>query len=277
MILRYLNKGLIAFVLVLSMTFGASSVFAQEGDPEVPEKGYIGAAEADEIYGENYIRASDAVHRALGNEDNPENQAQEFREAARLYGEAYQDNPNTLDALLNRGASYAQVGEHNKAIEDATAYLELRPNDITALRNRASSYMSVGDYQSAYRDFQRALELADSTQFAEASPYRYQQIRESLDQAKKRLVNNTNDDSLLVEQHRQARHVTSDRQHNISSPASPDIWVWADWYVSRKLHNVDRNGVTFRNQPDWACGLWNPGATNIENAGWFFCKRSGCR
>ena len=62
-------------------------------------------------------------------------------------------------ACNNRGNSYAEKGEHAKAIEDYTNAIRLNPEYATAYINRRFSYVAKGDFERAKKDYTEAIRL----------------------------------------------------------------------------------------------------------------------
>jgi tetratricopeptide (TPR) repeat protein len=80
---------------------------------------------------------------------------EQFTEAIRL-------DPQDADAYGNRGLSYGELGEHQRAIKDYTEVIRLNPQRKYALAyyNRAMAYSSLGMDEEAARDWAKYRELS---------------------------------------------------------------------------------------------------------------------
>jgi len=65
----------------------------------------------------------------------------------------------TAQELLNRGNSYANNGDHDRAIADYTAALRIQPAFAEALFMRGSLYAINRDFDSAVTDFTAAIRI----------------------------------------------------------------------------------------------------------------------
>jgi tetratricopeptide (TPR) repeat protein/uncharacterized membrane protein len=73
------------------------------------------------------------------------------------YDEAIRNNPNNVTALNNRGATYIEKGEYDRAIQDLDQAIELKADYSRAFRNRGDAYRKKGDRDHAIADYQKAL------------------------------------------------------------------------------------------------------------------------
>jgi len=62
-------------------------------------------------------------------------------------------------AYSNRGLAYAELGEHDRAIEDYDKAIELNKEYAEAYYNRGLAYAKLGKYDKAIEDFNKAIEL----------------------------------------------------------------------------------------------------------------------
>jgi len=69
-------------------------------------------------------------------------------------------------AYNNRGNAYAELNEHERAIEDYNKTIELDPNDAKAYYNRGLAYAELNKYEQAIEDYDKAIEL--NPNYAEA-------------------------------------------------------------------------------------------------------------
>jgi tetratricopeptide (TPR) repeat protein len=72
------------------------------------------------------------------------------------YNQAIHLNPDDARAYYNRGFSYAEQGELEKAIADFTEVIRLNPRAAKAHYAFGFSYAEQGDYQKAISNFQQA-------------------------------------------------------------------------------------------------------------------------
>jgi tetratricopeptide (TPR) repeat protein len=84
-----------------------------------------------------------------------------YKLAIKEYGSAVRTDPGNFEAYINRGGSYAMIGQFNKALEDFTDAINLRPRLSIAYYNRALVYQKMGDEGRAAKDFQEAARLGD--------------------------------------------------------------------------------------------------------------------
>lgn len=87
-----------------------------------------------------------------------------FREAIRDYERANGLNPGLrhsdyADAYINRGNTYYDKGEYDRAIENCDKAIELNPKDPDAYNNRGITYDNKGEYDHAIEDYDKAIEL----------------------------------------------------------------------------------------------------------------------
>jgi tetratricopeptide (TPR) repeat protein len=62
-------------------------------------------------------------------------------------------------ALTNRGISYYDKRDYDRAIADYTAAIQLNLNESTAFNNRGNTYKAKGDLDRAIADFSRAIRI----------------------------------------------------------------------------------------------------------------------
>lgn len=65
----------------------------------------------------------------------------------------------TADAFTNRGLSYYNLQQYQRAIQDYDRTIQLDPNDAMAFNNRGSSYYYLKQYQRAIQDYDQAIQL----------------------------------------------------------------------------------------------------------------------
>ena len=81
-----------------------------------------------------------------------------FEEAAAVFTEQIDKNPNDLSGYNRRAAVWRMKGEYDAAIKDATEALRLSPQ-MTLYNNRALIWQSKKDYEKAHADFAQAITL----------------------------------------------------------------------------------------------------------------------
>ncbi len=108
------------------------------------------------------------------------------KKAIIYYTKSLLENPNYIDALINRANLYTEDIDNNAlAMADYSRVIKLDPKNIWAYTSRASCYAIAGDFNKALLDFNKAIALDPSN----ADTYRqraYTEIR--LDQFAKAIV-----------------------------------------------------------------------------------------
>jgi tetratricopeptide (TPR) repeat protein len=66
---------------------------------------------------------------------------------------------NLYAALTNRGVSYYDKRDYDRAIPDYTAAIQLNLNESTAFNNRGNTYKAKGDIDRAIADFSQAIRI----------------------------------------------------------------------------------------------------------------------
>ena len=66
---------------------------------------------------------------------------------------------NLALAYYNRGRSYSDKGDYDRAIADYDRAIELQPSYVIAYNNRGAAYGSKGDYDRAIADYDKAIQL----------------------------------------------------------------------------------------------------------------------
>ena len=75
--------------------------------------------------------------------------------AIKYYSFAIIQNPDFVEAYLNRGTAKAELGDMSGAIEDYNHTLELDPHLALAYSNRSRAKLALGDQQGASQDYYR--------------------------------------------------------------------------------------------------------------------------
>lgn len=98
-----------------------------------------------------------SLHRNFGNKSNF---LREHRHAIRRFSQAYELDPNLIQARLDRGIIlYREMGMLDEALADFDAILEDNPAYGPALLNRAMVAQEQGNYQQALNDLDAYLAL----------------------------------------------------------------------------------------------------------------------
>jgi protein O-mannosyl-transferase len=97
-----------------------------------------------------------------------------FKEAAKLYRQAIDEEADDADAHYNLGIALARAGEYDPAIQAYEKALELVPDYAEAHQNLANIFVKLRKYNEAQEHFDAALE------FLPDSPKLYSNIGNSL-------------------------------------------------------------------------------------------------
>jgi len=62
-------------------------------------------------------------------------------------------------ALSNRGAAHVRLGQHDLALADFDAALQVDYDNVQAYQNRGGAYLSLDQYENAIKDFDQAIKL----------------------------------------------------------------------------------------------------------------------
>lgn len=81
------------------------------------------------------------------------------KKALKDFDEAIRLEPQNAQAFNNRGAVYAELGDHPQALADFSTAIALEPTFAPAYRNRGNSYLETGDTDRARADYREALRL----------------------------------------------------------------------------------------------------------------------
>jgi tetratricopeptide (TPR) repeat protein/spermidine synthase len=82
---------------------------------------------------------------------------QSFDAAIELLSDAIEQDPQFVEAYVNRGSAYAQTGDAARALTDYNAALGIDADDALALYSRAEWYNRQGDASKALADYNAAL------------------------------------------------------------------------------------------------------------------------
>ncbi|VVH59001.1 TPR domain protein, putative component of TonB system [uncultured Gammaproteobacteria bacterium] len=83
----------------------------------------------------------------------------EYQKAVNDYDQVITLNPEDSTIFKNRGFAYINLGEYQKAIKDFNQAIKLDPENSTIFNNRGFAYINLGEYQKAIKDFNQAIKL----------------------------------------------------------------------------------------------------------------------
>lgn len=86
----------------------------------------------------------------------------EYEDAVQFFTRSQASAPDAgleVKALVGRGYALHVLGRYNSAIRAYGVALQVAPNSTKALYNRGCSYGEAGEYEKAVADFERVLEL----------------------------------------------------------------------------------------------------------------------
>jgi tetratricopeptide (TPR) repeat protein len=105
---------------------------------------------------------------AFNNRGRTYSDKRDYDRAIRDYDEAIRLDRNNVAAYLNRGSAYNSKRDHDGAIRDYAEAIRLQPGNVTALNGRGFAYKQKGDLDRAIHDLDEAIRL--NPNFA-ARPY----------------------------------------------------------------------------------------------------------
>jgi tetratricopeptide (TPR) repeat protein len=91
---------------------------------------------------------------------NTFNDKKEYDKAIADYTEAIRRDPKMSEAYGRRAHSYQAKGENDKAIADSSTALKIDPKLFIAYYGRANAYLHKKDYDKAIKDFNEAIQLS---------------------------------------------------------------------------------------------------------------------
>nr|CAG8461071.1 14663_t:CDS:2 [Entrophospora candida] len=86
----------------------------------------------------------------------------DYEAAVKLYEQAIDINGNNAVYYSNRAAAYAQLGKHNKAIDDALKSTQIDPSYSKAYSRLGHAYLAVGKFDDAIEAYEKGLSLDPS-------------------------------------------------------------------------------------------------------------------
>jgi tetratricopeptide (TPR) repeat protein len=88
-------------------------------------------------------------------------QASQYDKAIEAFTKIIEKNPDHAEALNYRGAAWYHKGDYEKAISDYTKSLQVNPRNADVYNNRGSALYQKGDYNQAIADYTMALRGAE--------------------------------------------------------------------------------------------------------------------
>lgn len=122
---------------LLFLAFGATLLNAQYMADATPSTG------VEELYqaGERAYRSGDHT------------------KAIALFGHVLENEPDHVNALLQRGFCNSVQGAYELAVKDFTAVIERKPDHTWAYTSRGSAYNKLGKHELAIADFDKVLAM----------------------------------------------------------------------------------------------------------------------
>ncbi len=84
---------------------------------------------------------------------------EDYQGAISDYNQAIRLNPQLVEAYVNRGWAYDELGDYPQAISDYNQVIRLNPKDAEAYGNRGLAYGKLGDISQALADLRQAADL----------------------------------------------------------------------------------------------------------------------
>ncbi len=91
---------------------------------------------------------------------NPTQIATEDRQSLDRLNISLQQNPQDLDAYVQRGLLHAKLNQNLAAIDDYTAIIRLDSTHVLAYNNRAVAKLNLKDYWGAYLDYSQVIRIS---------------------------------------------------------------------------------------------------------------------
>ena len=93
------------------------------------------------------------------NRGNTYSNLKDYEKAVNDYNRAIELNPNNASYYNNRGIGYYSLKDYEKAINDYSRAIELNPNNASYYNNRGIGYYSLKDYEKAIKNCNKAIKL----------------------------------------------------------------------------------------------------------------------
>ncbi|MFC1997045.1 tetratricopeptide repeat protein [Chloroflexota bacterium] len=124
------------------------------------ERGYKATDAQEQIrYYTEAIRLDPEFEYAFNNRGLSYDDLGQHERAIADYDKAIQIDPELALAYNNRGSSYADLGQHERAITDHDKAIEINPEYANAYTNRGARYGDLGQHERAIQDYDKAIEI----------------------------------------------------------------------------------------------------------------------
>ena len=108
---------------------------------------------------------------AYNNRGNSYNELKQYERAIEDLNKAIEIEPEDAEAYYNRGDSYNKLKQYERAIQDFDKAIGLKPDYAEAYNNRGNSCDGLKQYERAIEDFDKAIELKPDKEVLTISYY----------------------------------------------------------------------------------------------------------
>lgn len=81
----------------------------------------------------------------------------DFKEAVKYFSEAIELDPSNHVLYSNRSGAYVSMGEHQKALDDATKCVDLKPDWVKGHIRKATARIYLNQLEEALEDYSNGL------------------------------------------------------------------------------------------------------------------------
>jgi tetratricopeptide (TPR) repeat protein len=89
-----------------------------------------------------------------------------YDEAIEVYGKVLEEDPEKINAYLQRGLAFNITKKYEMAVQDYNKVLSMNPGIPAVLNSRGSMYMKMENYEAAMADFNAVISSDDKNQEA---------------------------------------------------------------------------------------------------------------